>query len=50
MRYYRTVGADGPRLVARMDTDAYDLTAARPSVTAFEDLAYVANVRCGQQA
>jgi 2-dehydro-3-deoxy-D-arabinonate dehydratase len=27
-----------------MDTDAYDLTAARPSVTAFEDLAYVANV------
>ena len=44
MRYYRTVGADGPRLVARMDTDAYDLTAARPSVTAFEDLAYVANV------
>ena len=27
-----------------MDADAYDLTAARPSVTAFEDLAYVANV------
>lgn len=44
MRYYRTVGADGPRLIARMDADAYDLTAARPSVTAFEDLAYVANV------
>ncbi|MFC7323705.1 fumarylacetoacetate hydrolase family protein [Halorubrum rutilum] len=44
MRYYRTVGADGPRLVARMDADAYDLTAARPSVTAFEDLAYVASV------
>lgn len=44
MRYYRTVGADGPRLVARVGTDAYDLTAARSNVTAFEDLAYVANV------
>lgn len=44
MRYYRTVGADGPCLIARMDADAYDLTAARPSVTAFEDLAHVANV------
>ncbi|MCG1007575.1 fumarylacetoacetate hydrolase family protein [Halorubrum lacusprofundi] len=44
MRYYRTVGADGPRLVARRGADAYDLTAARPNVTAFEDLAYVANV------
>lgn len=44
MQYYRTVGANGPRLVARTGADAYDLTAARPNVTAFEDLAYVANV------
>ena len=44
MRYYRTAGANGPRLVARIGDDAYDLTAARPNVTAFEDLAYVANV------
>ncbi len=44
MRYYRTVGAGGPRLVARAGADAYDLTAVRPNVTAFEDLAYVANV------
>jgi 2-dehydro-3-deoxy-D-arabinonate dehydratase len=44
MRYYRTAGADGPRLLARTDEDAYDLTAARPNVTAFEDLAYVADV------
>ncbi|WP_276274102.1 fumarylacetoacetate hydrolase family protein [Haloarcula litorea] len=44
MRYYRTVGADGPRLLARDGADAYDLTTARPNVTAFEDLAYVADV------
>lgn len=44
MRYYRTVRADGPHLVARTGDDAYDLTAARPNVTAFEDLAYAANV------
>lgn len=44
MQYYRTVGADGPRLVARIGADAYDLTTARASVTAFEDLAYAASV------
>lgn len=44
MRYYRTVGGDAPRLVARSGSEAYDLTTARPNVTAFEDLAYVANV------
>ena len=44
MRYYRTVGGDAPRLVARSGSEAYDLTSARPNVTAFEDLAYVANV------
>ena len=44
MRYYRTVGADGPRLIVRAGADTYDLTAARPNVTTFEDLAYVADV------
>lgn len=44
MKYYRIVGADGPCLVARRGADTYDLTATRPNVTAFEDLAYVANV------
>jgi len=43
MRYYRTVGADGPRLVVRRGDDTYDLTATRPNVTAFEDLASVAH-------
>ena len=44
MRYYRTPGADGPHLLARTGAEAYDLTTAQPNVTAFEDLAYVANV------
>jgi 2-dehydro-3-deoxy-D-arabinonate dehydratase len=44
MRYYRTRGADGLRLLARGDTDTYDLTSANPNVQAFEDLAYVADV------
>ncbi|MBX0323192.1 fumarylacetoacetate hydrolase family protein [Halomicroarcula sp. F13] len=44
MRYYRTVAGGEPRLVARDGDDAYDLTAARSSVTAFTDLAHVADV------
>jgi 2-dehydro-3-deoxy-D-arabinonate dehydratase len=44
MRYYRTVADDGPRLVARDDEDAYDLTTARSDVTDFADLAHVADV------
>ncbi|MBV0926098.1 fumarylacetoacetate hydrolase family protein [Halomicroarcula limicola] len=44
MRYYCTVEDGKRRLVAREGDDAYDLTAARPSVTAFDDLAHVADV------
>ncbi|QIO22844.1 fumarylacetoacetate hydrolase family protein [Haloarcula sp. JP-L23] len=44
MRYYRTVTDGQPRLLARADDTAYDLTAARSSVTSFTDLAHVADV------
>jgi 2-dehydro-3-deoxy-D-arabinonate dehydratase len=44
MRYYRTRADSGQRLVARDEDDAYDLTAARPDVTDFTDLAHVADV------
>ena len=44
VKYYRMAGADGPRLVAQTGAEAHDLTSARPNVTAFEDLAYVADV------
>ncbi|WP_254271344.1 fumarylacetoacetate hydrolase family protein [Haloarcula marina] len=44
MRYYRTASAEGPRLVARDGDRAYDLTAARPRVTGFDELAHVAHV------
>jgi 2-dehydro-3-deoxy-D-arabinonate dehydratase len=45
MRYYRTVDAGESRLVAVADDGpAHDLTAARPSLTDFGDLAHVADV------
>jgi 2-dehydro-3-deoxy-D-arabinonate dehydratase len=44
MRYYRVARKGKPRLLARDEDTTYDVTSARPSVTTFDDLAYVANV------
>lgn len=44
MRYYHLRSDDGKRLVARDDDLATDLTAARPRLTSFGDLARAANV------
>lgn len=44
MRYYHLQTDDGQRLVAREADDATDLTAAKPRLTSFVDLARAANV------
>lgn len=44
MRYYCTREGGKQRLIARDDSNAYDVTATRPSVTTFGDLAHVADV------
>jgi 2-dehydro-3-deoxy-D-arabinonate dehydratase len=44
MRYYRIETDEGPHLLARDGDEAFDLTAARPGVTDFSDLAHVADV------
>lgn len=44
MRYYCTREEGKQRLIVRDDDTAYDLTAIRPSVTTFGDLAHVAEV------
>jgi 2-dehydro-3-deoxy-D-arabinonate dehydratase len=44
MRYYRESGADGPRLIAESDEGTYDLTAVKPDLASFGDLARAAAV------
>ena len=44
VRYYRTPGAEGAPAGRRTGAEAYGLTSAQPSVTAFEDLTYVVDV------
>jgi len=44
MRYYRLPGADGARLVADDGADAYDLSAVKPRLDGFGDLAAAADV------
>jgi 2-dehydro-3-deoxy-D-arabinonate dehydratase len=44
MRYYSISEGGERRLIARDGDEAYDLTASRGSVTAFDDLAHVADV------
>lgn len=44
MRYYRTANGCESRLIARTDGTAYDLTAARPAIAGFSDLAHTASV------
>ena len=44
MRYYRHAGGDGPRLVAESADGTYDLTAVKPDLASFGDLARVATV------
>ena len=44
MRYYCVSEGGERRLIARDGDEAYDLTASRGSVTAFDDLAHVADV------
>jgi 2-dehydro-3-deoxy-D-arabinonate dehydratase len=44
MRYYSVSEGSERRLIARDGNEAYDLTASRKSVTAFDELAHVADV------
>ena len=44
MRYYRFQKGSEPRLIARHDDDARDLTAAKPGLTTLTDLARAADV------
>jgi 2-dehydro-3-deoxy-D-arabinonate dehydratase len=44
MRYYRLPGRSAPRLVARHDGKARDLTAAKPGLTTLTDLARAADI------
>jgi len=44
MRYYRLTDGDGQRLIAVDEDDAYDLTAVKPRLDGFADLAAAANV------
>lgn len=44
MKYYQLAGDDGPRLVARADGTAYDLTAARGELTSVLDLLRTADI------
>ncbi len=44
MHYYRHVAADGSRLVASDGGDAYDLTAVKPDLRSFADLARAAAI------
>jgi 2-dehydro-3-deoxy-D-arabinonate dehydratase len=44
MRYYRLPGTPAPRLVARHDGDARDLTAVKPGLTTLTDLVRAADI------